>query len=82
MKFNITKKHLIKIITITLLSLLISFISGFFISNLVNNANGYYQASFTYEGSKDLNQIIDKDDVVAWRILNKFNIDEFSSNYD
>ena len=73
MKFNITKKHLIKIITITLLSLLISFISGFFVSNLINNANGYYQASFTYEGNKDLNQIIDKEYLQSIKDTNKTN---------
>lgn len=61
MKNILSKNHIVKIITIAFFSLLISFISGFFITTLINKSCSYYQASFIYNGEKDLSLIIDKE---------------------
>ena len=50
-------------------------------TDTVEYAIGYYDG-YKWMREYPLNKIIDKDDVVAWRILDKFNIDEFSGNYD
>lgn len=58
---NISKKLIFKIFSIIIISFVITFLSGFFITSLYNNQNSYYQASFTYEGEKNLYDMINKE---------------------
>lgn len=75
-KINLLSKHLIKIYFICILSFLISFLSGFLITTMINNQNSYYQASFTYQGEKDLLQLVDKEYLES---IKQSSIDKYSS---
>lgn len=55
---NVSKSYIIKLVSIISLSLILSFLLGFFITSIVNRENSYYQCQFTYDGNKDLSQII------------------------
>lgn len=50
-------------------------------TDTIEYAIGYFDG-YKWMREYPLNQTIDKDAVVAWRILDKFNIDEFSGDYD
>ena len=59
MKTN--KKLIFKVIMIFIISLITSFLFGYFITSCVNYENSYYQVSFTYDGEKNLENIVDKE---------------------
>lgn len=58
---KINKSLIYKIICVTLLSFLLTFLSGYLITSFINQENSYYQVNFVYEGDKDLENIISKE---------------------
>ena len=56
-----SKIYILKLLSVLILSLILSFLAGFFITSTVNNQNSYYQVTFTYSGNKDLSNIVSKD---------------------
>ena len=61
------KKQISKLIFIYIISLLFSFVLGFFTTEIVNKYNGTYVSSFTYQGNEnlDFNNIIDEDFLIS-----------------
>ena len=60
-KVNLSKKQIIKMVVIIITSFILSFLGGYLITSIVNQENSYYTASFTYDGTKDLNNIVNKE---------------------
>ena len=55
-----------------IISIIVSFILGFFITNLVNNERGIYVSNFSYVGEKELNfnEIINEDFLNSAKTVN------------
>ena len=61
------KKQIKQLIFTYIISIIVSFILGFFVTNTINNERGIYVSNFSYVGDKELNfnEIIDEDFLIA-----------------